>query len=383
MVITRKQKICAAVLVAALLLYALAGFYLLPYLIRTQLPVILKEQTGQSAQLQTVRFNPFKFLLELENFSLAGSDGKNLISFDSFVVDFNAISSVRRQALVFDNIVLSKPLLDIKRKSDGSFNFSSMLPKTEPAKPTEDKKNTDLLPLMLHSFSIQEGRIGWFDAISGQELRDSLLPVNLSVTELTTQGNAEAGFDLGFVLESGGHLHWQGVFGLTPITSKGKIDLEDLGLTNVWRLFLQKILPVQITAGRLSVSAEYQAGIAESGMALNLSNGLIKVKEFAVAEKGKSDPLLTIPMLAVSGISANLDKHEVKINALSSSDAQIKAVLQADGILNYQAIFAQRATATPASAQQTSAQAGKPGPEWQISLGELALKNYQLSFIKD
>ncbi len=379
MAITRKQKLCAAALAALLILYALIGFYLLPYLIRIKAPAILKEQTGQLARLQVVHFNPFKFFLELENFSLEGSDGKNLISFASLTVDFNALSSLRQQALVFDGIALSKPLLDIKRKSDGSFNFSSMLPKSESAKPQEDK-NTSLMPLILHGFSIQEGRVGWMDAISGQELKESLLPVNLSVTELTTKANAEAGFDLSFVLESGGHLHWQGELGLSPFTSKGKIDLEDLSLTNVWRLFLQKILPVQISAGRLSLKGEYQASIPDSGMALKFSNGQIDIKEFAIAEKGKNESLVTIPLLAVSGISADLNKHEVQINSLSSKDAGIKASLQADGRLNYQAIFAQQYAAPPASATPASAVADKAAPDWQISVGELTLKNYQLSF---
>jgi uncharacterized protein involved in outer membrane biogenesis len=380
MAITGTQKICAAALVATLVLYALVGFYLLPYLIREKAPVLLKGLTGQSSQLQAVRFNPFKFVLELENFALAGSDGKNLISFDDFVVDFNALSSIRHQALVFDNIVLRKPLLDIKRRSDGSFNFSGMLPKTEPEKPAADSKKAGVLPLILHSFGIQEGRVSWFDAVSGQELKESLLPVNLTVTDLTTQSAAEAGFDLGFVLESGGHLHWQGELGLTPLTSKGKIDLEDLRLTNVGRLFLQKILPVQITEGRLNLKTEYHAGISDSGLALNISNGQIDIKEFAIAEKAKTEPLLAIPLLAISGISADLSKHEVKVTALTSRDAQIMAALQADGRLNYQAMFAPQDAAQPPPGNQSSLAIAKTGPDWQVSVGEIALKNYQLLF---
>ena len=380
MAITKKQKICAAALIASLILYALVGFYLVPYLIREKTPGILKEQTGQSAQLKVVRFNPFKFLLELENFELEGADGKNLISFERLVIDFNAPSSLRQQALIFDNIALSKPLLDIKRKSDGSFNFSSMLPKSEPSKPVEDKNKAGIMPLVLHNFSIQEGRFGWLDAISGQELKESMLPINLSVTELTTQSNTEAGFELGLVLESGGHLHWQGELGLSPFTSRGKIELEDLSLSNVWRLFLQKLLPMQISAGHLSLTGEYQVGIHDSGLAFNFSNGQIAINEFALTEKGQNQSLVTIPSLTISGISADLNKHEVQINSLSSRDAGIKATLQADGRINYQTIFAQQNASQPKSPQPTSAMAEKATPEWQINLGELALKNYQLLF---
>jgi hypothetical protein len=80
-------------------------------------------------------------------------------------------------------------------------------------------------------------------------------------------------------------------------------------------------------------------------------------------------------MLAVGGVDFDLQKQKVKVAALSSSDARIKAWLQEDGQVNYQVLFASDADAkhqTPATKQTD-----KP---WQMSLNELALSNYQIDF---
>ena len=90
MVITKKQKIVAAIIVTTIAFYACLGFYLLPYLVVKKLPEILLEKTGQPAELQVFKFNPFSFELEMDGFSLSSPAGKSLVSFEVFAINFNA-----------------------------------------------------------------------------------------------------------------------------------------------------------------------------------------------------------------------------------------------------------------------------------------------------
>jgi len=378
MPITKKQTIAAAAVVIMLAAYAIIGFYLLPELVRRQLPILLAEKTGQKVQLQAVRLNPFSFDLELDGFSLSESDGE-LFGFEHFIVHFNAYTSLRQQALVFNNIALHKPIINIKRLADGHFNFSRLLPNQQ-TKTSEDRQNSQMLPLTIQNLAITEGHFDWLDEASGQPQHETVLPLNLSVINLSTQNIPAGTFDLTFSLASGGHLQWQGELNLNTLSSKGHIRLEQLDLAKVWRLFFQKLLPVDIATGNLSLQSEYQAGFAENKPQLLINNADIEIKKLEITEKAQKDPLLSFPAITIRGISANLDKHEVNLTELVSSDAQIKANLLQDGRLNYQVLFAKQAPEAEAEpAPQSSPTVAKPG--WQIGLQELVLHNYQLQFI--
>jgi outer membrane protein OmpA-like peptidoglycan-associated protein len=378
MTITKKTKIIAAVLAGALALYALAGFYLLPMLARSKLPALLAEKTGQQAQLQAVRFNPFKFVLELEGFALSAPDMKVLLAFDAFAVDVNAWASLTGQAVVLDSVVLRKPVANIERHADGGFNFSEILPKDAEA-PPEDKKDSGPLPLTIRRLAIEDGQAVWQDSVAGQPQTETLLPVNLAITELTTQSGSRATFDLGLGLASGGHLQWQGDLDVAQFASKGRLSVEQLVLPKVWRLFLQDLLPVEIAEGQLSLQTEYEAALGDSGLALSIHEGAIDIKQLEIAENGKADELLVIPSVAVRGIAVDLNKRQINISALTSGDAQIKAWLQADGKVNYQALFAKQDD-TAAVVEPSPAPTAPPSPSWQISLDELSLNNYQIQF---
>jgi len=53
------------VLAALFVLYALIGIFLVPYLLKTQLPNIVKEATKADFSVERIHFNPFIFELNL------------------------------------------------------------------------------------------------------------------------------------------------------------------------------------------------------------------------------------------------------------------------------------------------------------------------------
>jgi outer membrane protein OmpA-like peptidoglycan-associated protein len=387
MVITGKQKIFAAVLSGLIITYALTGFYLVPYLVKTKLPEILAEKTKCSAAIQAVRFNPFRFEFEMDGFSITESNGKNLAGFDSLLVNFNAFASLSQQTILFDNIILRKPDANIIRLANGSLNFSDLKAKDNHPAQEENKPASPPPPIFIKHLAIEEGHMTWQDESGGHSKTESLLPVNFSIDNFTTQINHTGEYNLNLEIASGGHLQLQGDVSLSPITSKGRLSLENLGLTQIWQLFLQDILPVEITDGRLKVQTEYQLSLADGRFELVTNQGELDLNQFAIAEKGQTEPLLSIPVFAIHEITSDLDKHLLTMQTLASHDAVIKASLQADGQLNYQRIFSKK----PGNSVQPTPPAGAPAPSpqpeasstpaWQISLSELDLTNYQLQFI--
>jgi uncharacterized protein DUF748 len=472
----KKILITLFVLLALVGLYAAAGFYLLPKLVRDKLPELVTELTGQSVQLQDAQFDPFEFTVNLQGFNLSAKDGKPLLSFTELAIDVAVIESIKQRALILTSAALQKPIIDIERYTDGRFNFSDAVDKVSPpGEETSADSDSSVPPLLIHHIHLIDGQISWLDMQLGQNAKETLSPVNFSIAEFTTKPDAKPTFGLGFKLESGGELDWQGDINLTDLSSKGQIKIDKLKLNKVWLLFLQDSMSQEIVDGLLTLQADYnfssndQAGLViqvnkasvdvvqlqlidkakashladlsveqlsvqadvtyssddksglalrlnkavvdakqlmlsdeansnhmtdlsvgqlllhtdvsyssdeKSGPALQVNNGVVDVKQLLFSEEGKAEQLIDIPMLAVQGVNFDLQKQSVNVAALSSSDAKIKAWLQADGQVNYQALFASDTNAAdqaPAAAEQ----AGKP---WQIALDELDLTNYQIEF---
>ena len=89
--------------------YALFGFKLLPYLLKTQLPELITQQTKTPATLADATFNPFTFTLSLTGFELQDKQKQPLLKFDGLFVAMNALASIKTQTLVIEQLRLDKP----------------------------------------------------------------------------------------------------------------------------------------------------------------------------------------------------------------------------------------------------------------------------------
>lgn len=382
----KKSLILCAVIVLLLAAYAGAGFYLLPKLAADKLPMLLAEKTGLSVKLQAVHLNPFELNAELRGFSVALPEGGSLLGFELLTVDIDVIESIKQSGLILAAVKLTKPVASLQRRADGRFNFSEIMeklsaPATADEQPPPAAESTNL-PILIHQLAMEEGQIGWLDMQAGPNAGESVSPLNLSVTEIGTQPGARATIDLSFKLGSGGGLTWQGDLDLTALSSKGQLKLDGLALTKVWQLFLKDQLPLEIVDGQLALQTDYDFSSTDAGMQVLLTNAGVEVKQLSLTEPGKSDSLINLAALAVNGIKLDLQKQQLDIASVTSSNALIKSWLQADGQINYQSLFAGDQTAVntapgTATAVAPEENAAKP---WQIQLGELNLANYQVDF---
>ena len=172
---TRNKKISIAA-VTILILYSLAGFFLLPYVIQKMLPEKLGSALNRSTSVRNVRFNPFTLTLTLQGFQVKEKDGAALfIAFDELMVNAQ-LSSLFHMGPVVKEITLVKPVLHITRMAGERFNFSDMLEKKEPE--TEQPEQTEAPPLQfsINNIQIRNGEI---------QIDDQVVRKTHSITDLT------------------------------------------------------------------------------------------------------------------------------------------------------------------------------------------------------
>ncbi len=109
--------------------YNVAGFFILPYVLKWLFLKELSENLHREASIEAVRFNPYSFAVTIKGFDLKERQGPGtFIAFDELYLNLQGRSFLRK-ALVIKEIKLIKPLINIIRNNDRSYNFSDLVAK--------------------------------------------------------------------------------------------------------------------------------------------------------------------------------------------------------------------------------------------------------------
>ncbi|MCK7505165.1 MAG: AsmA family protein [Desulfobacterales bacterium] len=134
------------VIIAFVVLIGIAGFLILPSVLKPVLTKKISEALHREASVDQIKINPYSLSATIQGFKLADPGQKTpFVAFDELYVNVNVMTSIFRRALILEEIRLNKPYIGVTRKTDGSYNFSDLIPKTE------TKKEEPAKPFLFHS----------------------------------------------------------------------------------------------------------------------------------------------------------------------------------------------------------------------------------------
>jgi hypothetical protein len=266
-----------AVVAGIVLLYALAGFYALPYLVQSRAPAMIKELTGREASIAKVELNPFSFRFALQGFVLQEKDGQPFASFERFAANLELWRSLKESALTVDDVELLKPFVRLARQKNGQFNFADLLTdKKEP--PPESEQG--LFPIQIPRLALTGGKLLWEDAQAGKSVKEEIVPIDLRVERFSLGQNQPFSLHLTMALKSGGALDWQGEAGIDPLFSAGRLKLVQIKLQNLTGVALPQTASFTLKGDEV-LEAEYRFDYsAAKGLELEIPKSRIELKDF-------------------------------------------------------------------------------------------------------
>jgi uncharacterized protein involved in outer membrane biogenesis len=142
----------------ALTIYALAGFFVLPPIVKSVLENKLSEALHRKVTIRDMDINPFVLSLEIRGFTAKEREGPGVFaSFDKLFLNLQSMSLVR-QGIILREITLVKPHADLVRQEDSEYNFSDLIEKEE--KPFDKRKP---VKFSLNNISIVDGSLDFHD----------------------------------------------------------------------------------------------------------------------------------------------------------------------------------------------------------------------------
>ena len=376
----------AAIVALLVGVYAMAGFWLAPRLVRNALMTdIPKTLVGVAPSVGDIHINPFLLQVQVKDFYLTGPQGTKLIGFSRLFVDFE-VSSLWHRAYTFNNIDLDSPFANAVIFKDGRLNLAQLSP--SPSGKPQAKSNEPIPALRIGSFKVTEGFLSFDDRRRPSDFATRLQPINFELQNFTT-GVDGGRFTFTGISKLGERVEWHGHLAVQPIESDGEFQIAGLQAHTIWE-YLEDQLNFQVNSGKIDVNATYQFTLKDD-VDLKVDVSKVALTDLAVRPKDSDVDWISVPQLTLSGTTLDLKPRRAHSDSLTIAGAKLLTWLEPDGSVNLLKLAATPASAAPAlsamaPSQPAASPPGAPVPTanaasaaWKFELGEFALRDASIS----
>lgn len=317
------------------ILYTILGFFILPFVVKSQAISYVKANLNKELQIQEVKFNPFLFQLAINNLSLKEAND-TLIAFDNLYVDFDLDRTLAKHYIHFKTVSLSKPYVNVKINSNKELNLLTLIPKTTPENipAPEEKTNNEIISLQLDTLAIIDANIEFNDFSQTKPLHASFNNLNYTFKDLSTLKGSLASQTLSTTLNNEGKLLFKGGLGLNPLKTYGTIEIKNMMLKPFIDTFNDQI-PVQLDS---KLSLDTKIGftfVSENEPTFTLNNSSITVNYPHIKDKQTQTTLFNVDQFTIDAF--NLTFPQTPKTKLLKSDFKLlinNGELDIDALVN-------------------------------------------------
>ena len=346
-----KRLLLAAAIVAVLVgLYALAGFVVVPRVLRSELTGYVDTHYHRRLALGDIRFNPFTLRLDVRDVSVPDADGSPMVGAGLLHVELST-ASLWRRAASFRDILIERPFAHVIIRPDGVLNLQAL------AAPAPQRGAPPAAPgtmrLVVDRFTMSQGRATYDDRTAARPFHTELTPVNFELHDFSTIAAAADAYSLDLTTTLGERFHWSGNIGVAPEASRGRFEVTALHAGTLAKL-LGDALPAEVSSGLVGVEGDY---VLSAGQTSNLRIGLsrLTVTDLGVRPRNGMTDYIDLSRIEVDGSTFDLAQHAISVGPVKLNGGTIRVWRTPAGTLNVQELMANASPSQPAAAAPTSA----------------------------
>jgi len=324
--------------VFAILVYALLGFFLVPYVLQPIIVDNASSKLDRSVQLNSLEINPFSLSATLKGFSVTGKHTSQFVGFEKLYINFQAISLFKK-VIAFDEISIVRPQVKIMLLSSGEYNFQDILNKINEEDKADNSKveSNESWPFAVDKFRYVEGSVHFSDESRATPFYSQLEDISISLDDFSTRPGDGNLHHIKAESLRGTTVDWKGEFSLSPLKSSGQIELS--GNLNVVSDYMQDQMLVKIQEGKLNLKTHYDFEFTEQSMRFKVSEMLASVDGLSVLRKNGGEKVLGWERLSLDLDELNLIDKKLLVNTLSIQGAFIAVEKDEQSVIDFSDLF--------------------------------------------
>ena len=369
-------KKIAFIIVGLYLLYLVAGFWVVPLLLRPRLEKELSSQIGRKVTIEEINLNPLALSSTTTHLTVYETDGEPFAGFKEFLVDIE-LSSIVRWAVTIKEIRVLAPFGVIKVLPDRTLNISDILAKFSQTEPEPEAEEQAEMPrAFISKLHVEDGKFTVENLLGAEPQIETITPITFTLENLSTLADRQGAFKFAGVGPNGGNYQIDGQLTVNPIQVQGSFSTAGTNINQLWKHIKDQV-SFQILSGTTDSSGDYLLEIIDGTLRAKLQNGVFELKDFQLTEKGQDNVLISIPSFSVQGISADVEARQIVVEQVKTADARIESWLAPDGSFNLLSLLVpdlQKSEETKKS-EPTEAQTASNSP-WHATIHKIEVDNW-------
>jgi uncharacterized protein involved in outer membrane biogenesis len=336
-VLRRWRRWCIAA-ISLVLLYAVAGFLILPWVLKSMIPNRLGQLLGREVSVEKVRTNPFTLSITLDGFQIKDPDGSALLSWDRLYVNAELWPLLKKQ-VAFKLIDLQQPRIRVVLQKGGQLNFSDIIDRlNKNPEPNPAPSDSSPLKLDIGRLRVTGAQLAFLDKSQAEPFSTTLGPITIDLDRFQTERDTRSPYAFKGRTEAGEEFAWSGTLGVQPLRSAGSLELGSFQIPK-YAPYYEKQVAFTIKRGTLSTRASYEFEWSENRHTLKLVNGTLALRDIALQEKNQQEPSILSPSIEVAGINADVLISSADVASLTLKDGIVRVQRDPEGHLNLQRMF--------------------------------------------
>jgi hypothetical protein len=369
-------------------IYTLAGFLVLPPIIRSQLEKRLGAELGRRVTIDKVTLNPFTAGVTVDGFAIREPDGAGIfLGWRSLYVNLDVLGSIVGAWTVSD-IRLDGFNAAVTLQPDGSPSCADIITRLTTAGPSPEKSGASApapsppgRPVRVGHLQVNGASVAFTDRTHPQTFATTLGPVTFNLKNFTTAPAPGAPYRFEATTEAGERFAWQGTLHPQPLQSAGEFRVENLQLPK-YAPYYAEHLRADLTAGTLSLFGRYEVNFSPAARAVKLLDGGVQLRGLKVQERGAPEPAVDLGSFEIKGLHADALTRRAEIASVALAGVRVRARRDANGTFNLQAMLPPAppsqaaAGASPGPAPGTAAPERRP----EFKVGAVTLRDGSVTF---
>lgn len=358
-------------LAALAILWTALGYWVVPWVVKSQATALVRERMQRDLQLGEVHFKPWQLQLSINDLKLPDRDGSTLLALRHVAVHVAGWRSLRLRGAHLARVDIDGLQASTVIDKQGRVNLADLALLAGP-----DDGDTSPARFALDRLLVSDSALALRDESPTRPFSLQLKPIRFELRDFSTvdaQGNR---FHFTARSAAGEGFDWQGKLELDPLRSTGQLAVTGLKHSTL-DSYLHDALPFVLSSGTFDVQASYVLQAGEGPLQLQATVQQLRLGQVGLRAKDGDKDLVQWDALTVANARADLAKRSVDVEQVTLAGGRIDAALQADGRLNLQALAGPpTATVNTPAPTKTATPAEAP---WRAALGELRVEGLSVS----
>ncbi|MGR9000258.1 MAG: DUF748 domain-containing protein, partial [Gammaproteobacteria bacterium] len=321
---------------------------------------------------------------------LEKGQNKTLIKMPVFAlrgIDFN----LGKQAILIESVTANDADFLGWLNEQGVINYQTLFPASKSGNNSANKTAANTVKpeeaswkIKISNIALTNFGLNFVDQTVANPVALELKPINFKLTNYSSESGANVPFELSAGLNKTGLIKLTGDTVIQPFSAKVTVDAKDMALES-FQAYLNKFIRLDIIDGKLNIDGSAvlamlkkdQPDVTFKG---NASIVNLLARDELLKEKDLKKSLVNLPVFSVRGIDFNLGKKELVLDSVTANDADLRAWLNPEGIINYQALFPIANSPEKNINQNIANIAEVQEAAWKIKVNSMALTNFGLNF---